>query len=245
MKIKTISLMAVMALGMTFGDGAQSASLSETDRQQQEIHEMRILEENPCTGTAATLTDIVQVMRPGELTKSFGAHGGADLPMYSRHRTCTATTGCTEWQRGALELDHRGLQMAVLEIVSDKTATLSLNSRTAYGGNTPTSCELLNGEVHCRDLSAAIVYYSAGEPTHGTPTGSYSRPELTKIMGSPVQLSGRLTNSSPIGDRFEPQSGLCLWLKSHVERLRGNYRDESELVYFQSGINQSMVAPAW
>ncbi len=245
MKVKSISFLAAMALGVTLGDRAQATWLEDEARRQQEAREMAILEANPCQGSAVTPEEIAKAMRPGELIKFVGAHGGADLPKYSRHRTCTAMTGCTEWKRGTPELENSGFQMAVLEVISDKSVTFSLNSRTAYGGNTPTSCEMLNGELRCHELRAAVVYYSAGEPTHGTPTGYYSRVELTTMMGLPIQLNGTLTNTSPIAEGFEPRSGLCLWLKARTERIRGSNKDESELVYFQSGIDQSMVTPAW
>lgn len=234
-----------MVLGVTLGDRAQAMLSDDEARRQQEAHEMRILETNPCQGSAATPEEIAKVMRPGEMIKFVGAHGGADLPKFARHRTCTAVTGCTEWRRGALELKNSGFQMAVLEVASEKTMIFDLNSRTAYGGNTPTSCEMLNGELQCSELRGAVVYHSAGESTHGTPTGSYSQSEFTTMMGLPVQLNGALTDTSPIGEGFESRSGLCLWLKARAERVRGNYKDESELVYFQSGIGQSMVAPAW
>lgn len=245
MKMKSVLNTVIVAFGIISGSRAQATWLDDEARRQKEAHEMKILETNPCQGSAVTSEDIAKVMRPGELTKFVGAHGGADLPKFARHRTCTAVTGCTEWKRGALELKNSGFQMAVLEVASDGTATFRLNSRTAYGGNTPTSCEMLDGELQCGELRGAVVYYSAGEPTHGTPTGSYPQSEFTTMMGRPVQLRGTLTNTSPMGASFEPRSGLCLWLKARVERVRGNYKDESELVFFQSGIDQSMVAPAW
>ena len=245
MKMRSVFNTVIVALGIISGGLAQATWLDDEARRQQEAHEMNILETNPCQGSVATPEEIAKVMRPGELTKLVGAHGGADLPKFTRHRTCTAVTGCTEWKRGALELKNSGFQMAVLEVASEKTMIFYLNSRTAYGGNTPTSCEMLNGELQCSELRGAVVYHSAGESTHGTPTGSYSQSEFTTMMGFPVQLSGTLTNTSPMGASFGARSGLCLWLKARVERVRGNYKDESELVFFQSGIDQSMVAPAW